>query len=332
MTLTAFFDRLTHDIPETPDALRERIERAGVNEVRAETLRRLESGALPPLVATSVLALIDLKSVISDLRRLLHAESSSDQVRFASLLLLSKTQVDLGAELDGMAPEVAQELVVELDEHRERVVIAMQRGTPFEALAGADRDYPEDVESIVYELVETFLTSPECAELPDRDEAGWWVRQLVRYAFDYGLGSPVVLLAEDVEEILTELLPRKVTIASKENAVLAIPAFRAFFQWTNRVTETRDTERILAVLERLEPEFPSMMMDERRFGMAKSFISAGRAAGYDMETQESLDAFRSQWNRAQRQSLPASRNEDKSAEKRKKKMEKASRRKNRRRK
>jgi G3E family GTPase len=66
------------------------------------TLRPLESGELPPLGATSVLALIDLEPVTSGLRRILNAESTSDQVRFASLLLLSKTEVDLGAELDAI--------------------------------------------------------------------------------------------------------------------------------------------------------------------------------------------------------------------------------------
>lgn len=336
MNLNAFFDRLIADVPEDEDALRERIERAGAAQVQAETLRRLESGELPPMVAVSVLAFADLEAVTPDLLRLFRAKRTPDTVRVALALLLTKAGVDFGPELDAMDPDIAKAMLGEMDAHKVRVVLAMQAGTPFEALMSADPEYPEHVETIVDEVVRTFLASPEAAVLPDPEEGGWWIGQFVNYAFDYGLGPPVTLLAEDIVEILGEILPRKVTIESKEDATLAIPAFRAFFEWADRVTATRDTERILELLAQLEPEFPSMMMDERRFGMAKSFLMAGRTAGFDMDTQEGLDAFTLEWNRAHPPSLPmpgtAPRKEDKTAQKRKKKMEKASRRKNRRRK
>ena len=74
-----------------------------------------------------------------------------------------------------------------------------------------------------------------------------------------------------------------------------------------------------------------MMMDERRFGPAKSFILAGTAAGFDMSTQEGLHAFQQQWN--EQRALPrlsTSNKKTDAAKKRKAKMAKLSRRKNRR--
>lgn len=75
-----------------------------------------------------------------------------------------------------------------------------------------------------------------------------------------------------------------------------------------------------------------MMMDERRFGPAKSFILAGTAAGFDMSTEDGMREFQQQWNERRIEPRRSTSNKTMDvAKKRQAKMAKLSRRKNRRR-
>src|SRR5260370_19383839 len=115
MRLTSFFDGLISGGPETLDALRERVERAGADDVRAETLRRIEKGELPPEIAASVLACTDLEPVIPDLLRLLREESAPETVRITAFLLLGSAGFDLDSELKTMDPHFADAVLADAD-------------------------------------------------------------------------------------------------------------------------------------------------------------------------------------------------------------------------
>lgn len=211
---------------------------------------------------------------------------------------------------------------------------ADQKGTPFERLSLAEpEDDDVDIDEIIDELLDSFYASPEAAAAADAEELRFWAGELVRQGVLYGHDSPVTWGPETIVEILSDLLPAKITIDSAGEARQAVPAFRTFFRWASRVAPATDAEAIDAALAGLEPEFPDMMMDPARFGPAKAFVVQGAAAGFDMTSEEGMLEFQEQWNREHAAPAAAaaasSRKKLDAVKKRKAKMAKLSRRKNR---
>lgn len=303
------------------------------DELRRAVVLRLADGTLPPNVAVAVLPIIGVEPAVPDLVRLLRSAAAPVEARAAALILLQFATYDLAAGLETFDVESLAEVIQAAAEMRAAADVALQMDTPFERLTLADPDDEEaGIEEIVEELIAAFCDSAEAAAAQDAEELRFWAGQLVLLGVQYGYGTPVLWAPDDLDEILSDLLPRKLTIESADDAKEAVPAFRAFFRWAARVAVVPDAEAIEQVLDELEPEFPAMMMDESRFGPAKAFVVRGMAAGYDMSTEEGLHAFQEQWNREHALPAAASRKKADAAKKRKAKMAKMSRRKNRRRK
>ncbi|HEX8408737.1 MAG TPA: hypothetical protein VF883_07730 [Thermoanaerobaculia bacterium] len=303
-------------------------------DVRNETLARLIAGDIQALLALTILAVVGLEGIEPDLLRLLRSPGASLEARAAAVILLRRTGFDVVQELDSLDRQSRMDLIEEVLAVDNAIRVAAQKDTPFEAIAAADPEDDEvDIDEVVDDLLEAFLASPEAAEAADADELRLWVDAFVRYGVVYGLGSPDCWDSGSVDELVTEILPRKITIESAADAAPAVPAFRTFFRWASRVASVPLAGEIDAFLQQVEPEFAAMMMDERRFGPAKSFALAGTAAGFDMSTEDGMRAFQQQWN--EQQALPrpfTSNTKTDAAKKRKAKMAKLSRRKNRRRK
>ena len=79
---------------------------------------------------------------------------------------------------------------------------------------------------------EEFALSPEGKERIKADpHMGFWVVQLIYYGFAYiGVTLPE-MDARDINEIVTELFPNKITLSSPEDADDAIPELLAFWQF-----------------------------------------------------------------------------------------------------
>jgi hypothetical protein len=100
----------------------------------------------------------------------------------------------------------------------------------------------------------------------------------------------------DVKEIVTELFPRKISLLSPDDTNDAIPELRAFWQYLKREYKLSQADAILNFLSEIEPEFKNIMNDSEKFGMAKSFMTMGQAAGFDMTSESGLNAFMQHYN------------------------------------
>lgn len=171
-------------------------------------------------------------------------------------------------------------------------------------------------------------------------EAGW-----VAFFIDYGYHSLGLTLprmtADDVEEILVEVFPRKITTESEDDAKEVIPAIRLFWNWLSKTYELPQARSVLMRLDALEHGYPEIMNDPARWGMAKSLTTLGREAGFDMNDPEDQQKFTLAYNRSlagahqvQRTAAQQRGAATRAAEKKKSKraMEKATRKRNRRRK
>ena len=106
------------------------------------------------------------------------------------------------------------------------------------------QDYEEAAEALedyVADLVEEFLEAPEGkaylgAFSEMQEYVGSWIDNLLHfgYAYDTSVTLPYMTQA-DVEEIVTELFPRKVSLPNLDEAEIAIPELMAFWQFLNRL-------------------------------------------------------------------------------------------------
>jgi len=148
-------------------------------------------------------------------------------------------------------------------------------------------------------LLERFYHSAEgqsFIETHPNTEMGFWAAQLMYYGYVYeGITIPRMKVG-DVEIIITELFPRKISLSSAEDADDAIPELVAFWQFLKREYKLSNADRILKYLHQISLMFKDMMMDTSNFGMAKSFFMMGQSAGYDMTDETDSQKFMAEYN------------------------------------
>jgi hypothetical protein len=147
-------------------------------------------------------------------------------------------------------------------------------------------------------LGELFFYSPEGQALRQVDpDMGFWSGQLIDYGYSYiGVTIPQMRVTH-IEELLTEVFPRKITLHTPEDADDALPELIAFWEYLQREYQLPASGEILAYLRGLKPQqFTQWMNDPSRFGMAKSFTMAGKNAGFDMTSEKGLQAFQAFYN------------------------------------
>jgi hypothetical protein len=141
-------------------------------------------------------------------------------------------------------------------------------------------------------LLQRFYDSPEAEELVRTGFGiGYWAAQMIHFGFSY-LGATIPCLTEaDAKEILAELFPRKISLSAPDEADAVIPELLAFWRYLEREYRLPNAPAIMSVLRELQPQFRGLMNDPSKFGLAKSFCMAGKAAGFDMHNEEQLKKF-----------------------------------------
>ncbi len=154
-------------------------------------------------------------------------------------------------------------------------------------------DYEEKkAEAYKDALHELFVESPEGQAHAELDpEMGFWSYQTMYYAHAY-IGVTLPHMDEaDMEELLLEIFPRKISIGSPDELKTAVPEIIAFWRYLQRVYKLPNAEKILAFLDQAQPQFIRAMQDPSKFGMAKSFVMQGQAAGFDMTNKTEMNKF-----------------------------------------
>ena len=146
-------------------------------------------------------------------------------------------------------------------------------------------------------IIEEFINSEEGNEhLKDDPGLGFWSSQLVYYGYSYiGVTLPQMQVT-DVNEILTDIFPRKISVQSPNDADNTVPELMAFWEFLGRAYNLKNAKLILVFLENLKADFHTVMNDSAKFGMAKSFVTMAKSAGFDTTKQEDMDAFINVYN------------------------------------
>lgn len=148
------------------------------------------------------------------------------------------------------------------------------------------------------ELLKLFAESPEgkaCAEADDG--SAFWAWSVIDYSHNYIGVALHKMDANDMEELLTEIFPRKITLSAPEDADDGLPAMIAFWEYLKREYKLSNAENILRYLRAVKPaDFRKWMNDSSRFGMAKSFFSMAQSEGFDLSKEEDNQAFMALYN------------------------------------
>ncbi|UBF27410.1 hypothetical protein K9N68_05520 [Kovacikia minuta CCNUW1] len=146
-------------------------------------------------------------------------------------------------------------------------------------------------------VIEQFADSPEGqAYLESYPDMGGWIANLIEYGYSYeGLTLPKMTSA-GIKLVLENIFPRKITLLEPTDADDAIPELIAFWQFLKREYQFKQADAIIKYLNQLAPKFGEIMNDPANFGMAKSFMMMGHQAGFDMASQEGVNAFMHEYN------------------------------------
>jgi hypothetical protein len=117
-------------------------------------------------------------------------------------------------------------------------------------LDSMEEDAYEEFDEYRAELLDLFAESPEGAEhFKKYPDGGWWSEIMLDYGFQYFGFSVPNIKVEDFDELITDVLPRKVSLRKREEALSAIPEMIAFWSFIKREFRTRNSGPILKYLE-----------------------------------------------------------------------------------
>ncbi len=211
----------------------------------------------------------------------------------------SENRVDVGAIGDW--DEVRRQLGVEglglsMPEHPVNSIEGIRRGMGI-GIFSKVAVFPEEVDyeaaDEYYEKAgEAFSKSPEAQQIRDKYGDIGWYQLLLEFGVNY-LGEIVDgMTLGSVREFVLEYVPRKVS-TEPSSAPEIIEELTKFWQFLGREYNLPQAKEIVDWLsaEGRSEELEAELADERNFGMAKSMMMMGQAAGFDMTTQEGLNEF-----------------------------------------
>ncbi|MFK7859256.1 MAG: hypothetical protein AB8B64_10555 [Granulosicoccus sp.] len=133
-------------------------------------------------------------------------------------------------------------------------------------------DADERHRALMTEIDESYRRSPEAK---NAREPGAGFTLLMEFAFNYMECSVATLLPRDLEEILYDIVPRKVMIDASE-ADLIIDDCAAFFRFLKREYAMQHADEHLALLNQTAKQtLHDALNDTSKFGMGKSIFAGG---------------------------------------------------------
>jgi hypothetical protein len=119
---------------------------------------------------------------------------------------------------------------------------------------------------------------------------------MMEYAFDYVGVSVPEMSVRHFNEVVFELFPRKVSTEA-ESAFPIIAELRAFWDFVHRQHGLANARKIRdSLTDDAVIRLKKALSDPADFGMAKGIVLAGQKAGFDMSTEEGLNAFMAVYN------------------------------------
>ena len=152
--------------------------------------------------------------------------------------------------------------------------------------SGAEGSF-EELEVLNWNLDRAFRASREFGRCSEWD---YWTF-LLQPMSDY-VGSTVATAdTGDLREMIFYWLPRKVSVPGTE-ACTILADCRAFYSYLKRECELPQADACMEELSASKAcELEAKLSDSRNFGLVKGLVATGEAAGFDMGTEEGIQAW-----------------------------------------
>ncbi len=146
----------------------------------------------------------------------------------------------------------------------------------------------EVVEEFEAELMERFSDSPEATPIVERTGALGWAGSMLEYGRIYEGVTVTTMSKQALSCVLLDVFPRKVS-CEPSSASEIVEELRAFWSFVRRDFGLPNADECLAILDdEMSRTMERELANPRNFGMAKSFVMSGMAAGFDMTTEEGM--------------------------------------------
>src|SRR5438067_8593908 len=146
------------------------------------------------------------------------------------------------------------------------------------------------------QLSKLFFESPEGQALLDEGIEPGWSDMMVDFGMSYLGKTPPQMSPGDLREILFDLFPRKVS-AEADEAPDIIRELQLFWQFLQREFSLENAAACLKVLDNnAVRELKEEMSNPANFGIAKSFVMMGQERGFDMTSEEDMNAWMATYN------------------------------------
>jgi len=169
-------------------------------------------------------------------------------------------------------------------------------------LSGIEDPYTEEAVKLrnkyIDDIINLYRYSDEATEFKKEHnyDAGGWIEPFLSLFFGYiGQDFPKITVG-DVKELITEIFPRKVSLQHPSEANEIIPNLKFFFRFLRNQFDLQNAEEILQYFQSVEKDFPGIMNDESKFGLAKSFFMRGKDMGFDMTNKKDMQRFMLYYN------------------------------------
>ncbi|WP_299403895.1 hypothetical protein [Acaryochloris sp. IP29b_bin.148] len=165
-------------------------------------------------------------------------------------------------------------------------------------LDGLDYDEVEPLlEDYIIDVINEFLgTEIGNTHATQYPEGGFWIGTFIEMAYHYGEFTLPKMTKRDVQIVMEDILPRKLTLRDRSEVEDAIPELVAFWTFLKQEYKLRSGGAIAKYLASIQDKFADWMFDASRGGIAKNFMLQGMQAGFDMTSQADIEAFQAEYN------------------------------------
>lgn len=156
--------------------------------------------------------------------------------------------------------------------------------------AGAEEAYYE-------RALRLFSQSQEAEQVVGRYGGLRWVATFLDYGIQHLSEIVDTMTSASVEDFLFDYVPRKVSTEA-DSAASIVFELTKFWEYVQRVFDLPAAKSIVEWLETdgLVDRLETALADPANYGMAKSLVMAGKAAGYDMTSQQGIANFMAAYN------------------------------------
>jgi hypothetical protein len=154
----------------------------------------------------------------------------------------------------------------------------------------------EELSKFHDELLKLFAESPEGKELESQGKDITLPSIMIDYVFQYFDVQISTMTRTDLRTILYHLIPEKVSIPA-ESAGEIIEVLRGFWQFLKRAYQLKNADQCLKELtDKAIPKLRNELANPENYGMVKSIFMMGFERGFNMTTQEGINAWIETYN------------------------------------